>query len=78
MKYDLRLVDADTPDKLVEYVKIWLRNECAPSDVVESFLKEVEVSNNDDVVKVCHKYIEIVNDLAYEHGFADISDCIID
>jgi len=82
MKYNFDLIDLNGPQGnafvLLNMVSGWLKNEQAPQDMINDFLTEAKESDYDNLLNVCKFYTNIANDLAYENGFVDESDCMID
>lgn len=82
MKYNFDLIDLNGPEgrssSLIRTVRHWLTLEGVQQDVIDVFEEEAISSNRNHLVNVCRQYAELANDLAYENGFIDESDCVID
>ena len=77
MKYNLRLFDNSTIENKKELVLSWLKNEGVSEEKINSFRDALNDVNN-DVENELSIIEDIVNDLAYENGFVDERDCMID
>ena len=77
MKYNLRLFDNSTIENKKELVLSWLKNEGVSEEKINSFRDALNDINN-DVENELSIIEDIVNDLAYENGFVDERDCMID
>lgn len=82
MKYNFNLIDLNGPQgnayALMGLVRQWLIFEGAQQDVIDEFLEEAKSSDYNHLLNVCKQYTALANNLAYENGFADEHDCIID
>lgn len=82
MKYNFDLIDLKGPEgyssSLISTVRHWLTLEGAQQDVIDVFEEEALSSDHSHLVNICRQYTELANDLAYENGFIDESDCVID
>ena len=77
MKYNLKLFDNITIENKKELVLTWLKNECVSEEKIRGFREALNDSNNNAENEL--SIIEdIVNDLAYENGFVDEHNCMID
>ena len=77
MKYNLKLFDNITIENKKELVLLWLKNEGVPEEKIRVFRDALNDSNN-NVENELSIIEDIVNDLAYENGFVDERDCMID
>ena len=77
MKYILKLFDDVTIENKKELVLTWLKNEGVSEEKINSFRDALNDVNN-DVENELSIIEDIVNDLAYENGFVDERDCMID
>lgn len=77
MKYNLRLFDNITIENKKELVLLWLKNEGVSEEKINSFHEALNDLNN-NVENELSIIEDIANDLAYENGFVDERDCIID
>ena len=77
MKYNLKLFDNITIENKKELFLTWLKNECVSEEKINSFRDALNDVNN-DVENELSIIEDIVNDLAYENGFVDERDCMID
>ena len=77
MKYILKLFDDVTIENKKELVLTWLKNECVSEEKIRGFRDALNDVNN-DVENELSIIEDIVNDLAYENGFVDERDCMID
>ena len=77
MKYILKLFDDVTIENKKELVLTWLKNEGVSEEKINSFRDALNDVNN-DVENELSIIENIVNDLAYENGFVDERDCMID
>ena len=82
MKYDFNLIDLNGPsgnaNVLISIVREWLMNEGADTNIVSEFIEDATMSDYNHLLNVCNEYADIANDLAYENGFIDECDCMID
>ena len=82
MKYDFNLIDLNGPsgnaNVLISIVREWLMNEGADTNIVSEFIEDATMSDYNHLLNVCNEYTDIANDLAYENGFCDECDCMID
>ena len=82
MKYNFDLIDLNAPkgcsSSLISTVRHWLTLEGVRQDDIDMFEEEALSSDYKHLVNVCKRYTELANDLAYENGFIDESDCAID
>ena len=82
MKYNFDLIDLNGPQgnayALMGLVRQWLIFEGAQQDVIDEFIEEAKSSDYNHLVNICKQYTKLANNLAYENGFADEHDCIID
>lgn len=82
MKYNFDLIDLNGSKErlssLIRTVRYWLTLEGAQQDVIDVFEEEAISSNRNHLINVCRQYTKLANDLAYENGFIDESDCVID
>ena len=77
MKYNLKLFDNITIENQKELVLTWLKNECVSEEKIRGFRDALNDSNN-NVENELSIIEDIANDLAYENGFVDERDCMID
>ena len=77
MKYILKLFDDVTIENKKELVLLWLKNEGVSEGKICVFRDALNDVNN-DVENELSIIEDIVNDLAYENGFVDERDCMID
>lgn len=77
MKYNLRLFDNITIENKKELVLTWLKNEGVSEEKINSFREALNDLNN-DVENELSIIEDIANDLAYDNGFVDERDCMID
>ena len=77
MKYILKLFDDVTIENKKELVLTWLKNEGVSEEKINSFREALNDLNN-NVENELSIIEDIVNDLAYENGFVDERDCMID
>ncbi len=77
MKYILKLFDNITIENKKELVLTWLKNEGVSEEKIRGFRDALNDLNN-DVENELSIIEDIVNDLAYENGFVDERDCMID
>ena len=77
MKYILKLFDNITIENKKELVLTWLKNEGVSEEKINSFREALNDVNN-DVENELSIIEDIANDLAYENGFVDERDCMID
>ena len=77
MKYNLRLFDNITIENKKELVLLWLKNEGVSEEKINSFREALNDLNN-NVENELSIIEDIVNDLAYDNGFVDERDCMID
>lgn len=82
MKYNFDLIDLSGSENrlssLIRTVRHWLTLEGAQQDVIDIFEEDAISSDRKHLENVCKQYTELANDLAYENGFIDESDCAID
>lgn len=77
MKYNLKLFDNITIENKKELVLKWLKNECVSEEKIRGFRDALNDLNN-NVENELSIIEDIANDLAYENGFVDERDCMID
>ena len=77
MKYILKLFDNITIENKKELVLTWLKNEGVSEEKIHGFREALNDLNN-DVENELSIIEDIANDLAYENGFVDERDCMID
>ena len=77
MKYNLKLFDNIPIENKKELVLTWLKNECVSEEKINSFREALNDLNN-NVENKLSIIEDIVNDLAYDNGFFDERDCMID
>ena len=77
MKYNLKLFDNITIENKKELVLLWLKNEGVSEEKINSFREALNDLNN-NVENELSIIEDIVNDLAYDNGFVDERDCMID
>lgn len=77
MKYILKLFDNITIENKKELVLTWLKNEGVSEEKINSFREALNDVNN-DVENELSIIEDIANDLAYENGFVDEHNCMID
>ena len=77
MKYILKLFDYVIIENKKKLVLKWLKNECVSEEKIRGFRDALNDSNN-DVENELSIIEDIANDLAYENGFVDERDCMID
>ena len=77
MKYILKLFDNITIENKKELVLLWLKNEGVSEEKINSFREALNDLNN-DVENELSIIEDIANDLAYENGFVDEHNCMID
>ena len=77
MKYNLKLFDNITIENKKELVLTWLKNEGVSEEKINSFREALNDLNN-NVENELSIIEDIVNDLAYDNGFVDERDCMID
>ena len=77
MKYILKLFDNITIENKKELVLTWLKNEGVSEEKIHGFREALNDVNN-DVENELSIIEDIVNDLAYENGFVDEHNCMID
>ena len=72
-----KLFDNITIENKKELVLTWLKNECVSEEKIRGFRDALNDLNN-DVENELSIIEDIANDLAYENGFVDERDCMID
>lgn len=77
MKYILKLFDDVTIENKKELVLTWLKNEGVSEEKINSFRDALNDVNN-DVENELSIIEDIANDLAYDNGFVDEHNCMID
>ena len=77
MKYILKLFDDVTIENKKELVLTWLKNEGVSEEKINSFREALNDLNN-NVENELSIIEDIANDLAYDNGFVDERDCMID
>ena len=77
MKYNLKLFNNITIENKKELVLTWLKNEGVSEEKINSFREALNDLNN-NVENELSIIEDIANDLAYENGFVDERDCMID
>ena len=77
MKYILKLFDNITIENKKELVLTWLKNEGVSEEKINSFREALNDLNN-NVENELSIIEDIANDLAYDNGFVDERDCMID
>lgn len=77
MKYILKLFDNITIENKKELVLTWLKNEGVSEEKIRGFREALNDVNN-DVENELSIIEDIANDLAYENGFVDEHNCMID
>ena len=77
MKYNLKLFDNITIENKKELVLKWLKNECVSEEKIHGFRDALNDSNN-NVENELSIIEDIANDLAYDNGFVDEHNCMID
>ena len=77
MKYILKLFDDVTIENKKELVLTWLKNEGVSEEKINSFSEALNDLNN-NVENELSMIEDIANDLAYDNGFVDECDCMID
>ena len=77
MKYNLKLFDNITIENKNKLVLLWLKTEDVSEEKIRGFRDALNDSNN-DVENELSIIEDIANDLAYENGFVDERDCMID
>ena len=77
MKYILKLFDNITIENKKELVLTWLKNEGVSEEKIRGFRDALNDSNN-NVENELSIIEDIANDLAYENGFVDEHNCMID
>ena len=77
MKYILKLFDNITIENKKELVLKWLKNEGVSEEKIHGFREALNDLNN-DVENELSIIEDIANDLAYENGFVDEHNCMID
>ena len=77
MKYNLKLFDNITIENKKELVLTWLKNEGVSEEKINSFREALNDLNN-DVENELSIIEDIANDLAYDNGFVDEHNCMID
>ena len=77
MKYNLKLFDNITIENKKELVLTWLKNEGVSEEKINSFREALNDLNN-NVENELSIIEDIANDLAYDNGFVDERDCMID
>lgn len=77
MKYNLRLFDNITIENKKELVLSWLKNEGISEEKICVFRDALNDLNN-NVENELSMIEDIANDLAYDNGFVDECDCMID
>ena len=77
MKYNLKLFDNITIENKKELVLTWLKNEGVSEEKINSFREALNDLNN-NVENELSIIEDIANDLAYDNGFFDERDCMID
>ena len=77
MKYNLRLFDNSTIENKKELVLLWLKNEGVSEGKICVFRDALNDLNN-KVENELSMIEDIANDLAYDNGFVDECDCMID
>lgn len=77
MKYNLRLFDNITIENKKELVLSWLKNEGVSKEKICVFRDALNDLNN-NVENELSMIEDIANDLAYDNGFVDECDCMID
>ena len=77
MKYNLRLFDNSTIENKKELVLSWLKNEGVSKEKICVFRDTLNDLNN-NVENELSMIEDIANDLAYDNGFVDECDCMID
>lgn len=77
MKYILKLFDNITIENKKELVLTWLKNEGVSEEKIRGFREALNDLNN-DVENELSIIEDIANDLAYDNGFVDEHNCMID
>ena len=77
MKYNLRLFDNITIENKKELVLSWLKNEGVSEEKIRVFRDALNDLNN-NIENELSTIENIANDLAYDNGFVDERDCMID
>ena len=77
MKYILKLFDNITIENKKELVLTWLKNEGVSEEKINSFRDALNDVNN-NVENELSIIEDIANDLAYDNGFVDEHNCMID
>ena len=77
MKYILKLFDNITIENKKELVLTWLKNEGVSEEKINSFRDALNDLNN-NIENELSTIENIANDLAYDNGFVDEWDCMID
>ena len=77
MKYNLKLFDNITIENKKELVLLWLKNEGVSEEKINSFREALNDLNN-NVENELSIIEDIANDLAYDNGFVDEHNCMID
>ena len=77
MKYNLKLFDNITIENKKELVLTWLKNEGVSEEKINSFREALNDLNN-NVENELSIIEDIANDIAYDNGFVDERDCMID
>ena len=77
MKYNLKLFDNITIENKKELVLLWLKNEGVSEEKINSFREALNDLNN-NVENKLSIIEDIANDLAYDNGFVDEHNCMID
>ena len=77
MKYNLKLFNNITIENKKELVLTWLKNEGVSEEKINSFREALNDLNN-NVENELSIIEDIANDLAYDNGFVDERDCMID
>lgn len=82
MKYIFNIIDLNDPiateDYHVKVVYEWLKNEGASKELIDKFIKETKTDDYGYVLNICQEYTDIANEMAYDNGFVDEHDCMID
>ena len=77
MKYIVKLLNNITIENKKELVLTWLKNEGVSEEKINSFREALNDLNN-NVENELSIIEDIANDLAYENGFVDEHNCMID
>ena len=82
MKYNFSLIDINGPNGnanfLIKQVTEWLKNEGASQTTINEFVEDAKSSDYSHLLNVCNQYTGLANELAYDNGFVDECDCMID